>query len=45
MLVRRLNNIVDPTSMVHRRVYDDVGGYSSYISHANPQYMMVAIGW
>ncbi|HEX4458058.1 MAG TPA: beta-1,3-glucanase family protein, partial [Polyangia bacterium] len=25
--------------------YDDVGGYSSYISHANPQYMMVAIGW
>jgi hypothetical protein len=25
--------------------YDDVGGYSSYISHANPQYMMVAVGW
>ena len=25
--------------------YDDVGSYSSYISHANPQYMMVAIGW
>ena len=25
--------------------YDDVGGYSSYVSHANPQYMMVAIGW
>jgi hypothetical protein len=25
--------------------YDDVGGYSSYISHSNPQYMMVAIGW
>jgi hypothetical protein len=25
--------------------YDDVGGYSSYISHANPQYMLVAIGW
>ena len=25
--------------------YDDVGGYSSYISHANPQYLMVAIGW
>ena len=25
--------------------YDDVGGYSSYISHASPQYMMVAVGW
>jgi len=25
--------------------YDDVGSYSSYISHANPQYMLVAIGW
>ena len=25
--------------------YDDVGGYSSYISHAKPEYMLVAIGW
>jgi hypothetical protein len=25
--------------------YDDVGGYSSYVSHGNPQYMLVAIGW
>jgi len=25
--------------------YDDVGGYSSYISHANPQYLEVAIGF
>ena len=25
--------------------YDDVGGYSSYISHNKPQYMVVAIGW
>jgi hypothetical protein len=25
--------------------YDDVGGYSSYISHAMPQYLEVAIGW
>jgi hypothetical protein len=25
--------------------YDDVGGYSSYVSHANPQYLLVAIGW
>jgi hypothetical protein len=25
--------------------YDDVGGYSSYISHANPQYLLVAIGY
>jgi hypothetical protein len=25
--------------------YDDVGGYSSYVSHKNPQYMKVAIGW
>jgi hypothetical protein len=25
--------------------YDDVGGYSSYISHANPQYLIIAIGW
>jgi len=25
--------------------YDDVGGYSTFIAHANPQYMLVAIGW
>jgi hypothetical protein len=25
--------------------YDDVGSYSSYISHSDPQYMLVAIGW
>ncbi len=25
--------------------YDDVGGYSSYVSHSNPQYLLVAIGW
>jgi hypothetical protein len=25
--------------------YDDVGGYSSYISRKNPIYMLVAIGW
>ncbi len=25
--------------------FDDVGGYSSYISHSNPQYILVAIGW
>jgi glycosyl hydrolase family 64 (putative beta-1,3-glucanase) len=25
--------------------YDDVGGYSSYLSHASPQYMLVAVGW
>jgi hypothetical protein len=25
--------------------YDDVGSYSSYISHSDPQYLMVAIGW
>lgn len=25
--------------------YDDVGGWSSYISHSNPQSMLVAIGW
>jgi hypothetical protein len=25
--------------------YDDVGGYSSYVSHTDPQYMLVAIGW
>ena len=25
--------------------YDDVGSYSTYISRANPQYMIVAIGW
>jgi hypothetical protein len=25
--------------------YDDVGGYSTYVSHANPQYLLVAIGW
>ena len=25
--------------------YDDVGGYSTYISHTNPQYLLIAIGW
>jgi hypothetical protein len=25
--------------------YDDVGGYSTYISHADPEYMLVAIGY
>ncbi len=25
--------------------YDDVGGYSSYVSHKNPQYILVAVGW
>src|SRR5262249_44863575 len=25
--------------------YDDVGGWSSYISHGNPQYLLVAVGW
>jgi hypothetical protein len=25
--------------------YDDVGGYSSFISHGNPQYLLIAIGW
>jgi Beta-1,3-glucanase len=25
--------------------YDDVGGYSSYVSHKTPEYMLVAIGY
>jgi hypothetical protein len=25
--------------------YDDVGGYSSFISHGDPQWLVVAIGW
>jgi hypothetical protein len=25
--------------------YDDVGGYSTYVSHAQPEYLLVAIGW
>jgi len=25
--------------------YDDVGGYSSYVSHKGPETMLVAIGW
>jgi hypothetical protein len=25
--------------------YDDVGGYSSFIAHGDPQYLLVAIGW
>jgi beta-glucanase (GH16 family) len=25
--------------------YDDVGGYSSFITHGNPQWLEVAIGW
>ena len=25
--------------------YDDVGSYSTYISHEDPQYLLVAIGW
>jgi hypothetical protein len=25
--------------------YDDVAGQSSFVSHANPQYLLVAVGW
>lgn len=25
--------------------YDDVGSYSTYVSHSDPDYMLVAIGW
>ena len=25
--------------------YDDVGGYSTFIAHDDPRYMLVAIGW
>jgi hypothetical protein len=25
--------------------YDDVGGYSSFVSHRNPQYLIIAVGW
>jgi trimeric autotransporter adhesin len=25
--------------------YDDVGGYSSFVAHNNPQYILIAIGW
>jgi hypothetical protein len=25
--------------------YDDVGGYSSYITCQNPRYLLVAVGW
>lgn len=25
--------------------YDDVGGYSSFISHQDPEYLLIAIGW
>jgi hypothetical protein len=25
--------------------YDDVGGYSSFISYPNPKYLLVAVGW
>ena len=25
--------------------YDDVGSYSSYVSHKDPQYLVIAIGW
>jgi hypothetical protein len=25
--------------------YDDVAGQSSFITHANPQYLQVAVGW
>ena len=27
LLVRRLNNLVDPSTMIHRRVYEAIGGY------------------
>src|SRR5205823_696070 len=29
LLVRRFNNIIDPTAMVHRRVFEGVGGYDA----------------
>jgi hypothetical protein len=25
--------------------YDDVGSYSTYVSHADPEYLLVAVGW
>jgi hypothetical protein len=25
--------------------YDDVGGHSTYVSHADPQYLLLAVGW
>lgn len=25
--------------------YDDVAGQSSFVSHANPQYLLIAVGW
>jgi glycosyl hydrolase family 64 (putative beta-1,3-glucanase) len=25
--------------------YDDVGGYSTFVAHDNPQYILIAIGW
>jgi hypothetical protein len=25
--------------------YDDVGGYSSFVSHENPEYLLIAVGW
>ena len=35
LLVRRLNNIVDPSSMLHRRVHDAVGGYDGAFPMCN----------
>jgi hypothetical protein len=25
--------------------YDDVGSYSSYVSHHDPTYLLIAVGW
>ncbi len=30
---------------IHGFPYDDVGAYSSYVSHSGLQYMLVATGW
>jgi glycosyltransferase involved in cell wall biosynthesis len=35
LLVRRLNNIVDPSSMLHRRVHEAVGGYDAAFPMCN----------
>jgi glycosyltransferase involved in cell wall biosynthesis len=35
LLVRRLNNLVDPSTMIHRRVYDAIGGYDAAFPMCN----------
>src|SRR5256885_15427294 len=44
LLVRRHNYLIDPTRMVHRRVYEEIGGYrEGYLTSQDFHFWMRAV--